>query len=253
MEDEKFKIIYTGSSLKEAVRLLDSGDLCSLIYCRSGYGAAWLNGERAELRPNSVIALQSRGKSQGITLSDDFEGRFILCSGELAESLFTHYLTATRGDRNFLLSPLPKERSKKTVEALFTTEGDVLYKLHTLLHLLAEPTCGTGSRTKPTAVAKIKEYIDTHADKKITLELLSKQFFISKTQIHRLFTAEYGIPPMRYMLKRKIEVSKELLTDTDMKISEIAESLSFTDSKHYTKTFRAFTGMLPRDYREANK
>ena len=259
MEAENFKVIYVGSSLDEAVQLLDSGDLCALIYCESGYGVAWLNGERAELRPNNAIALHSRGKSQGITMSDDFEGSFILCSGELAESLFAHYLTSAqngiilRKDRNFLLTSFPKERNQKTVTSLFTAEGDVLYRIHTLLHLMSEPTGNTGARTKPTAVSKIKEYIDTHTDKKITLELLSKQFFISKTQIHRLFTAEYDIPPMKYMLKRKIEVSKELLTDTDMKISEIAESLSFTDSKHYTKTFRAFTGMLPRDYREANK
>ena len=102
-------------------------------------------------------------------------------------------------------------------------------------------------------ILPIREYIDTHTDKKITLDELSGMFFISKTQIFRLFTREYGIPPMRYMLKKKIEVSKGWLTDTDMRISEIAEAFCFTDAKHYTKTFRAFTGMLPREYRQAKK
>ena len=67
--------------------------------------------------------------------------------------------------------------------------------------------------------------------------------------LYRVFTTKYDTPPMKYMLRMKIETSKEMLAETEMSISEIAEALSFTDSKHYTKTFRNLTGMLPSEYR----
>ena len=253
MESGNFKMIYAGSVTAEAVSHLDGGDLCALIYCDSGYGVAWLNGERAELRPECAIALLSRGKSQGITLSEDFKGSFILCSGELADFLFSYYLDPQKKNKEFLLSDFSRERGRKAISTIFASDGDELYRVHTLLRMLSDPSESASGKGKPTSVSAIREYIDKNTDKKITLELLSKQFFISKTQIHRLFIAEYAISPMKYMLKRKIEVSKEMLTSTNMKISEIADKLCFTDSKHYTKTFRAFTGMLPRDYRASVK
>ncbi|MBQ9116399.1 MAG: helix-turn-helix transcriptional regulator [Clostridia bacterium] len=233
----EYAVKYCGSDIRAAEKALDEGSCCAIIYCREGYGVAYLMGERAEISAGCCIALILRGNSQGITISEDFAGQFLICSGSLCNSLFGYYL----GVSPFKLTdrtPFIKQLSEPT-----------LYQLHGVLdRVFCEKRIGERSRSA--SVEAIKSYIDEHTDKKITLDELSRLFFISKTQIFRLFTGQYGIPPMRYMLSRKIEVSKEMLTSTDMRISEIAEALCFTDSKHFTKTFRAFTGMLPREYRQ---
>lgn len=245
MNGAEFKIIYKGSDVAEAEKFFSEGECLAIIYCESGYGVAYIDGERAELKPLCAIALHSRGKSQGITLSEDFSGQFLLTDGSLAKALFSYY---TEG-KSFHLSEIGErtEKSLRFAEAS-SEEGDP-YLFHALLRAMRKDEPRTAARSGSTSAAAIKEYIDTHTEKKITLEKLSKHFFISKTQIHRLFTASYRVSPMKYMLESKIERSKHLLIATDMKISEIAENLAFTDAKHYTKTFRNLTGMLPGEYR----
>jgi len=239
----EFRIVYNGTEPLEAARLSEAVDESfAVIYCEIGYGVAYIGGERAELTPGHAIMLVQRGKTQGITLSDDFGGRFFVCEGTLARALFGYY---SEGREFFVTDLLARGMS----ELIFSFKEESPYTFHTLLREM-KTKAPQIARTGIADVAAIKEYIDTHTEKKITLELLSARFFISKTQIHRLFIAHYGISPMKYMLKTKIERSKELLSSTDLKISEIAERLSFTDSKHYTKTFRNFTGMLPSEYRK---
>ncbi len=106
-----------------------------------------------------------------------------------------------------------------------------------------------GGRNTQSTVAMIRNHIDAHLEGKLTLDELSKMFFVSKTQIFRMFKETYGIAPMQYFLQKKIELAKQMLSGSDMHISEIAEALSFTDAKHFSKTFKKFSGELPRNYR----
>ena len=245
MDSIEFRTVYKGTSITEADTAFSEKECFAIVYCESGYGISFVDAERAELTPGNAIALHSRGKSRGISLSDDFSGQFFLCEGTLTEALFFYY---TEG-RKFHLSPIGErtEKSLRFLEAA-TEDGDV-YLFHTLLKIMRTEESHAAPKAGSTSVSAIKEYIDAHTERKITLEMLSKHFFISKTQIHRLFTAHYGISPMKYMLQTKVERSKELLVSTDMKIAEIADRLCFTDAKHYTKTFRNFTGMLPSEFR----
>ena len=108
-------------------------------------------------------------------------------------------------------------------------------------------------RTSKSTAALIRDYIDTHIEGRLQLDEISSIFFISKTQIFRLFKEAYGIAPMQYFLQKKIELAKQMLCESDVHISEIAERLSFTDAKHFSKTFKRFTGELPKNYRRASK
>lgn len=110
-----------------------------------------------------------------------------------------------------------------------------------------------GGRNTQSTVAMIRNHIDAHLEDKLTLDELSKMFFVSKTQIFRMFKDTYGIAPMQYFLQKKIELAKQMLSGSDMHISEIAETLSFTDAKHFSKTFKKFSGELPRNYRREAK
>ena len=101
--------------------------------------------------------------------------------------------------------------------------------------------------------ALIKDYIDAHIESKLLLEDISEVFFISKTQIFRLFKDAYGMAPMQYFLHKKVEMAKQMLVESDMHISDIAERLCFTDAKHFSKTFKKITGQLPKHYRQTAK
>jgi AraC-like DNA-binding protein len=59
------------------------------------------------------------------------------------------------------------------------------------------------------------------------------------------------MPPYRYALLRKIELAKQLLSETAMSVKEIASYLSFEDEFYFSGLFRQKTGHSPTGYRKA--
>ncbi len=130
------------------------------------------------------------------------------------------------------------EEEKKARTALLF--HGLIYKLY---------KAATSRLVRRTAL-RIKDYIDSHIEEKIELKTLSEVFFMSKTQLFRIFKEEYGVAPIKYLTIRKIELSKKLLKNGNLKISEISDSLSFFDAKHFSKTFLKYEGILPSKYRK---
>ena len=61
---------------------------------------------------------------------------------------------------------------------------------------------------------KIKNYIDSHYSENITLDILSNLSYVNKFHLVHLFTKQMGISPINYLINRRIEESKNLLTTT---------------------------------------
>lgn len=95
----------------------------------------------------------------------------------------------------------------------------------------------------------IIKYIDANLDRKITIEDLSQNFFLGKTQLIKLFKDKYQMTPMKYAQLQRIELAKYYLTDTDTPISNIHKLIGFDDVKYFSKLFKKVTGISPREYR----
>ena len=68
---------------------------------------------------------------------------------------------------------------------------------------------------------KVKDFIVKNFDKELTMEELSKRFFISKSHLGHSFKREYGVSPIRFMIETRIEQAKVLLLCTDKNVTEI--------------------------------
>ena len=93
-------------------------------------------------------------------------------------------------------------------------------------------------------------YIEQHQTESIRLEQLAAVCGKSPSQTERLFRAELGIPPYRFVLNRKIELACSLLTETGMSVRDIAAYLSFDDEFYFSGLFRRKTGFSPTQYRK---
>lgn len=103
---------------------------------------------------------------------------------------------------------------------------------------------------KPSVIAqRIKKYIDENIREEISVSSIARHFYLSETHVIRIFRDKYGETPKQYLLKRKIEASKQLLLDTPLQIKEIAMTFHFADSYHFSHTFKRFTGFSPEKYR----
>ena len=101
----------------------------------------------------------------------------------------------------------------------------------------------------PHVVRRVREHIDSNIDQRIKVETLAKVANLSVCYFVRAFKQSVGITPHDYLIRRRVERAMELLSGTDMSLSEIAIAAGFVDQSHFARRFRQHIGMSPRDYR----
>ena len=101
----------------------------------------------------------------------------------------------------------------------------------------------------PRVVRRITEYIDDNIEQRITLEPLAKLANLSVSYFVRAFKQSMGITPHDYLMRRRVQLTIQLLCHTDMPLSEIAHAAGFVDQSHCARRFRQYVGISPRDYR----
>ena len=66
----------------------------------------------------------------------------------------------------------------------------------------------------------------------------------------RAFSKCFGTGPAEYVRRKKIDMARTFLGDSDKKLDDIAEELGFTDAFHLSKTFKKFAGKSPSEFRK---
>lgn len=97
----------------------------------------------------------------------------------------------------------------------------------------------------------IMSYIDQNIYRKFTLNELAEYFFLSKAQIIRIFSDQYKMTPMQYAIAKRIALATYYLSKSNISISALSEMLAFSDSKHFSKTFKKYVNKTPREYRKS--
>ena len=99
---------------------------------------------------------------------------------------------------------------------------------------------------------KIKNYIDSHYAENITLDILSNLSYVNKFHLVHLFTKQMGISPINYLINKRIEESKNLLTTTNYSVRDISTIVGFSNSSYFSQMFKKITGCSPREYKTKN-
>jgi AraC-like DNA-binding protein len=97
----------------------------------------------------------------------------------------------------------------------------------------------------PARANRICEYIDSHLQENIALDVLADMAQLSVHHFARAFRQSVGIPPHNYIVQRRVEHAQQLLRNTDLPLSEIAIVAGFTDQSHLARHFRTITGLSP--------
>jgi AraC-like DNA-binding protein len=83
-----------------------------------------------------------------------------------------------------------------------------------------------------------------------SLERLARELGTHPSHLVRVFGREYGLPPHRYVVGRRLDRARPLLL-AGMRIAEVATATGFHDQSHLTRHFRALLGTTPGAFRGA--
>ena len=89
-----------------------------------------------------------------------------------------------------------------------------------------------------------KEFIDANFTNTISVGDIAKESAMSEFHFFRLFKQTFGLSPMQYMLRAKINLSKELLSKSCL-VSNVAEICGFGDVFAFSKSFKKNVGISP--------
>ncbi len=109
-------------------------------------------------------------------------------------------------------------------------------------------SCRHGKSRTEMIVREVKILLEQHAAKTASIEQLSTRYQLSERQLCRVFKKYTGLTPYQYYLQFRIQRAKEMLWNTTLSLKEIAASLQFENSCHFSKLFKKKTGMLPSQW-----
>ena len=82
------------------------------------------------------------------------------------------------------------------------------------------------------------------------LEAIANQFELSSRQIRRIIQKELGVSPVQLILTRRLLLAKQLLTETNLPVTEIAFASGFSSLRRFNDAFNSRYGMPPSRLRK---
>jgi two-component system response regulator YesN len=101
-------------------------------------------------------------------------------------------------------------------------------------------------------IAFIQKYIDDNISQELSLVKLADLVYFNPSYLSRLFKQMKGQNISEYILGKRIEKSKQLLENPDIKVLEVAEKVGYPIAQNFSRLFKKFTGMTPQEYRDVN-
>ncbi|NHN32148.1 response regulator transcription factor [Paenibacillus agricola] len=103
------------------------------------------------------------------------------------------------------------------------------------------------------AVSKAARYMEEHYAEQLPLQQVASQVHLNAAYFSHLFKKETGRSFVDYLVELRMEKAKQLLANTDMKITEVSGRIGYDLPNYFAKLFKQATGLTPKDYRKLHQ
>lgn len=127
----------------------------------------------------------------------------------------------------------------------------MLYKFNELASFRYSDTFLTETKYMPDLLW-IRESIFRWPEQEWNADLFAAELGISRSRFQHLYITAFGSTMIQDIIDSRIRRSCELLSETEQKIEDIAETCGYSSVSHFVKLFREKTGVTPAVYRKTN-
>ncbi|EMI58555.1 AraC family transcriptional regulator [Rhodopirellula sallentina] len=93
-------------------------------------------------------------------------------------------------------------------------------------------------------------FIEANFTQAVSMKELAELVGLSTTHFNQRFRELLRMTPTQFLLARRVEHARRMLTETEASVSEVSTATGFYDQSHFTKRFRQVTGLTPLAYRK---
>lgn len=236
--------------VQEAFLFADvSPSICRLLYIRSGRGslAKPVDGRFLHRVESRELILLRAGEEYLLRVSGGplrFSNFLVECSDQSLPS----FAVLEQGVSGRLRMPEPPPTGRGECSDEW---GKLLDLFRSAKDRVNEKTEDAPAGASPARA--LKEILDTHYADSLRLDALSGQLYTNKFRLVREFKKQYGVPPIEYLLNKRIGEAASLLVHTALKIGTVGERVGLENPTYFTRTFRAHMGCTPQEYRRTHR
>jgi AraC family transcriptional regulator len=114
---------------------------------------------------------------------------------------------------------------------------------------LIDRITGSSSRPDQVRMRRVLDYIEDHIEDDVTINDLAQVAHLSEFHFARMFAAAMGMPPQRYVSRRRLDSAMKMIGAGKLPLSEIAFRSGFSSQASFTRAFRRATNMTPGAFR----
>ena len=152
------------------------------------------------------------------------------------------------------LALLPALENPDYASSLFVDYIALAFRAH-VAHTyggIRQPAKPNRGGLAPWQERRAKEIIMAELDRDVSLDRLAAECQLSRTHFARAFRQTTGMPPHRWLLARRVDKAKDLLSQSPTALADIALACGFADQSHFTKVFTRMVGTSPGAWRREN-
>lgn len=254
------ELIYTGL-LEDApnwFNIQHSHDFCEILYVAGGAGEAILEGKKFRLAPGDLVVVnpgtlhEERSDAKAPLRLIFLAIRDFAVPGLPAGCLSQEkYRVLSCGEYQYKMDIYLRELLQETSSQIeFYQEisqglvSALLVLVMRLIRINPEDEAALSQECQ-----KIKEYLDQNFTSLITLDSLSETVYISKHYLSHLFKEQTGISPIKYLTSKRMEKACELLSETELPVSEVSKAVGYENPLYFSQVFKRVYGIAPVKYR----
>lgn len=121
----------------------------------------------------------------------------------------------------------------------------------TIVEFILSFTKQSGKKNTSLIGQTVVSYLHNNYSKKISLESVADAVHVTPSYLSTLFKQQTGLNLIEYLNRYRIENSKALLGDINLKIYEVAYQVGFQDEKYFYLLFKRYTGLTAMQYRNS--
>ncbi|MCP1727579.1 AraC family transcriptional regulator [Natronospira proteinivora] len=134
---------------------------------------------------------------------------------------------------------------------LETTIASLLARLERLAARQTTPVPNHGGLTAWQS-KQVMDYMRAHLDRPLSLRELAGVVNLSPWHFARTFRESHGLPPHRCLTHLRLEMARELLSQSQQSVTEIANAVGYS-SQHLARHFRRHLRCSPSEYRRQHR